>query len=151
MPTTTTQGRLARQVALVTGATSGIGEAIARRFAAEGACVAVVGRNADRGAAVVREIDQAGGTAQFFAADVTSDDAVRLLVQAVLQRFGSLDIVVNNAGLSMPGTVVDTTPAQWEQVFSINVASAYLVSHHAMPHLLNAAADRSSTSRRKPA
>ena len=130
------QTRLNDQVALVTGATSGIGEAIARRFAAEGARVAVVGRNFERGAAVVRAINQAGGSAQFFAADVTSDDAVRGLVRAVLQRFGMLDIVVNNAGLSVPGTVVDTTPAQWDQVFAINVASAYLVSHHAMPHLL---------------
>ena len=130
------QGRLAAQVALVTGATSGIGEAIARRFAAEGARVAVVGRNADRGAALVREIDQVGGTARFFAADVTSDDAVRALLQAVQQCFGWLDIVVNNPGQSMPGTVVDTTLAQWEQVFSINVASAYLMCHHAMPRLL---------------
>jgi NAD(P)-dependent dehydrogenase (short-subunit alcohol dehydrogenase family) len=132
----TTPGRLAGQGALVTGATSGIGEAIARRFAAQGAVVSIVGRNAERGAAVVRAIDQGGGPAQFFAADVTSDDAVRGLLEAVLQRFGMLDIVVNNAGLSVPGTVVDTTPAQWDEVFRINVASAYLVSHHAMPHLL---------------
>src|ERR1700741_4494596 len=105
MPTTTTQGRLAKQVALVTGATSGIGEAIARRFAAEGARVAVGGGNADRGAALARAIDQVGGPARFFAADVTSDDAVRALLQAVQQCFGWLDIVVNNAGQSMPGTV----------------------------------------------
>ena len=128
--------RLRDQVALVTGATSGIGEAIARRFAAEGARVAVVGRHRERGDAVVRSITAAGGTAQFFAADVTSDDAVRGLVQAVRERFGTLDIVVNNAGVSVPGTVVDITPAQWDEVFRINVASAYLVSRHAMPHLL---------------
>lgn len=134
--TATTQERLQDQVAIVTGATSGIGEAIARRFAAEGAQVAVVGRNRERGNMVVRSITLAGGTAQFFAANVTSDDAVRDLVQAVLERFGTLSIVVNNAGISLPGTVVDITPAQWEQVFSINVTSAYLVSHHAMAHLL---------------
>ncbi len=134
--TATIQPRLQHQVAIVTGATSGIGEAIARRFAAEGARVAVVGRNRERGDTVVRSITKAGGTAQFFAADVTSDDAVRDLLQAVIERFGTLSIVVNNAGLSVPGNVVDITPAQWDEVFSINVRSAYLVSHHAMPHLL---------------
>lgn len=134
--TATTQQRLKNQVAIVTGATSGIGEAIARRFAAEGARVAVVGRNRERGNTVVRSITQAGGTAQFFAANVTSDDAVRDLVQAVLKRFGTLSIVVNNAGISLPGTVVQIKPAQWEEVFSINVTSAYLVCHHAMAHLL---------------
>lgn len=128
--------RLQDQVAIVTGATSGIGEAIARRFAAEGARVAVVGRNRERGDTVVRTITNAGGTAQFFAADVTSDDAVQDLLQAVVLRLGTLSIVVNNAGLSLPGTVVGTAPAQWDEVFSINVRSAYLVSHHAMPHLL---------------
>lgn len=127
---------LAGEVAIVTGATSGIGAAIARRFAAEGASVAVVGRNAERGGAVVDAIAKDGGTAAFFAADVTSPDPVRQLVQAVLERFGGFSVVVNNAGLSMPGTVVDTSPAQWEEVMRINVGSAYLVSHHAMPHLL---------------
>lgn len=134
--TTTTQLRLQDEVAIVTGATSGIGEAIARRFAAEGARVAVVGRNQERGDAVINAITKAGGTAQFFATDVTSDDAVRQLVQAVVDRFGKVSIVVNNAGLSVPGSVVDITPAQWDEVFRINVTSAYLVSHHAMPHLL---------------
>ncbi|MBI3900419.1 MAG: SDR family oxidoreductase [Gammaproteobacteria bacterium] len=134
--TATTQPRLQNQVALVTGATSGIGEAIARRFAAEGACVAVVGRNRERGDAVVRSITKAGGMAQFFAADVTSDHAVQSLVYEVRERFDTLSIVVNNAGLSVPGSVVDITPAQWDEVFRINVSSAYLVSHHAMLHLL---------------
>ncbi|NRF67209.1 glucose 1-dehydrogenase [Aquincola sp. S2] len=131
-----TEGRLMDQVALVTGATSGIGEAIARRFGAEGARVAVVGRDHERGEAVARSIAEVGGTAQFFAADVTSDDAVGSLVRAVLDRFGGLDIVVNNAGLSVPGNVVDTAPAQWDALFRINVRSAYLVSHHTLPHLL---------------
>ena len=136
MTTMAQQQRLQDQVAMVTGATSGIGEAIARRFAAEGAQVAVVGRNRERGDAVVSSITQSGGKAHFFAADLTSDDAVRDLMQSVLDRFGTLSIVVNNAGMSWPGTVVDTTPAQWEEVFRVNVTSAYLVSHHAMPHLL---------------
>jgi NAD(P)-dependent dehydrogenase (short-subunit alcohol dehydrogenase family) len=132
----TTQGRLQDEVAIVTGATSGIGEAIARRFGAEGAMVAVVGRNQQRGDSVVGSIIEAGGNAQFFAADVTDDGAVAQLVGAVISKFGTLSIVVNNAGQSIPGSVVDITPQQWDDVFRINVTSAYLVSHHAMPHLL---------------
>lgn len=128
--------RLKDEVAIVTGATSGIGEAIAKRFAAEGASVAVVGRNRQRGAAVVESIAACGGSAAFFAADVTIEGEVRDLVSSVIRRFGRLSIVVNNAGLAVPGTVVDTTPAQWEDVFRINVTSVYLVSHYALPHLL---------------
>jgi NAD(P)-dependent dehydrogenase (short-subunit alcohol dehydrogenase family) len=130
------QRKLENRVAIVTGATSGIGEAIARRFAAEGARVAVVGRNFQRGQAVVDSITNEGGTAEFFPADVTLDSAVRYLIQSILKRFETIDIVVNNAGLSLPGTVISITPAQWDEVFSINVTSAYLVSHHAMPYLL---------------
>lgn len=132
-------GRLRGQVALVTGATSGIGAAIAQRFAAEGAQVAVIGRDAGRGEAAARAIDAAagsGGRAAFFAADVTDDAAVACLVQAVHERFGAIDIVVNNAGLSMPGTIVQTTPAQWADVLRLNLTSAFLVSHHVLPLLI---------------
>jgi len=128
--------RLRDEVAIVTGATSGLGEAIAKRFAAQGASVVVVGRNQQRGENVVRAIADAGGVAVFHAADVTDEDAVRGLVEATVSRFGKLTSVVNNAGLSVPGSVLDISHEQWETVFRINVTSAYLVSHHAMPHLL---------------
>ena len=127
---------LAGETALVTGATSGLGEAIAKRFAAEGARVAVVGRDAARGEAVVAAIRARGGDAAFFAADVTSDAQVQQLVAGALGRFGDLSLVVNNAGLSRAGTVVSTTPQEWEALWRINAGSAYLVSHHTMPHLL---------------
>lgn len=124
------------ETAIVTGATSGIGEAIARRFAAEGAQVAVAGRDRQRGERVVRDIRAAGGRAQFFAADVTRDPAVEAMVADVLRAFGDFGIVVNNAGLSRAGTVVETPAAEWEMLWQVNVGSAFLVSHHAMPHLL---------------
>ncbi len=130
-----THTTLLGEVAIVTGASSGIGEAIARRFVAEGAKVAVVGRDETRGAAAVASM--AGtGEAAFFRADVTVPEAVQGLVHEVVQRFGDLSIVVNNAGLSVPGTVVDTTPDRWEKVLRLNVTSTYLLSHYAMPHLL---------------
>lgn len=129
-------GVLKGEAALVTGATSGIGEAIALRFAAEGARVAVVGRDEERGQRVVRQITARGGEAGFFPADVTDDAAVARLVSDVVQAFGDVSIVVNNAGVSKAGTVADTTPADWELLWQVNVTSAFLVSHHAMPHLL---------------
>jgi NAD(P)-dependent dehydrogenase (short-subunit alcohol dehydrogenase family) len=129
-------GRLHGEVAIVTGATSGIGEAIARRFAEEGASVAVVGRDAVRGEAVVQAIRRAGGVGAFFSADVTDDPAVERLIADVIERFGGFGIVVDNVGLSVPGTLVETSPAQWEEVMRLNLASAFLVNRHALPHLL---------------
>jgi NAD(P)-dependent dehydrogenase (short-subunit alcohol dehydrogenase family) len=128
--------RLADQVAIVTGATSGLGEAIALAFAREGARVAVIGRNAERGNRVVSEIRQEGGEAQFFPADVTSEPDVKKMVDDVVDRFGDLHIVVNNAGQVLPGTVADISLEDWETVFRINVTSTYLVSHYTLPVLL---------------
>ncbi|GAX88567.1 SDR family NAD(P)-dependent oxidoreductase [Effusibacillus lacus] len=128
--------RLHGEVAVITGATSGIGEAIARRFSEEGAKVAVVGRNKERGEAVVSAIKSRGGTASFFSVDVTSDKDVKNMVDSVIRHFGTLTIIVNNAGLVVPGTVIDMTPDQWENVFRTNVTSTYLVSHYSMPYLV---------------
>lgn len=128
--------RLKDEVAIVTGATSGIGAEIARRFALEGSRVAVVGRHAQRGADVCREIEAASGHAAFFAADVTCESDVTALVDAVRQRFGQVSVVVNNAGLSIPGTVVETSPKQWHDLFEINVTSAYLLSRCVLPQML---------------
>lgn len=124
------------ETAIVTGATSGIGEAIAIRFAREGARVAVVGRDPRRGERVVAAIVAAGDQAEFFAAELTDDEAVATLVQRVGDSFGEFGIVVNNAGVSMPGTVVHTTPQQWDAIWRTNVTSTYLLSHYAMPQLL---------------
>jgi NAD(P)-dependent dehydrogenase (short-subunit alcohol dehydrogenase family) len=128
--------RLRGLVAIVTGATSGLGEAIARRFAREGALVAVIGRDEERGERVVSGIAADGGTAAFIRTDVTKENEVREMVENVLDRFGKIDIVVNNAGLVIPGDAVSLTLDEWETVFAVNVTSCYLVSRHTLPHLL---------------
>ncbi|MGI6037174.1 MAG: SDR family NAD(P)-dependent oxidoreductase [Limnochordia bacterium] len=128
--------RLAEQVAIVTGATSGIGKGIACLFAQEGAKVAVVGRNQARGEEVVGEIKTNGGQAIFIAADVTQEEDVANLIAGVIKQWGQIDIVVNNAGAGTNGTVVDTDLATWRHVCDANLTSAYLVSHYALPHML---------------
>ncbi|WHY71967.1 SDR family NAD(P)-dependent oxidoreductase [Fictibacillus enclensis] len=128
--------RLKDQVALITGSTSGLGEAIAKRFAHEGAKVIIVGRNQERGEAVAATIRGQGGDPMFVSADVTSEQNVKTMVDKVINRFGTIDIVVNNAGLVLPGSVIEMTLEQWNKVFQMNVTSTYLVSHHAIPLLL---------------
>lgn len=128
--------RLKDQVAIITGATSGLGEAIAYRFAKEGTKVAVIGRDQERGEKVVTAIHSSGGVGVFFRADLTVDTDVQHMVQSVVNCFGTIHIVVNNAGLVIPGNIVDITPSEWQKSLQTNVTSAYLVSHYAVPYLL---------------
>ena len=108
-------------VALVTGATSGIGREVARKLAADGFSVLVHGRNADRGAAVVREITEAGGHARFAAADLADTGAITRLAE----QAGDADVLVNNAGFSWFGPTADLDPVTFDEMFAANVRSAY--------------------------
>jgi NAD(P)-dependent dehydrogenase (short-subunit alcohol dehydrogenase family) len=133
-----TAGRLDGMTAIVTGATGGIGSEIARRFAAEGARVVVTGRNPERGNAVARQITEAGGTALFVPADVGDDDDVRDLVAATLSSYGSLHLLVNNAGpvttYSM-GDFFGPDSRAFELMMRVGVFSAYYCCRHAIPHM----------------
>jgi NAD(P)-dependent dehydrogenase (short-subunit alcohol dehydrogenase family) len=108
-------------VALVTGATSGIGREVARKLAADGFSVLVHGRDAGRGAAVVREITEAGGRARFVAADLTDAGVISRLADEA----GDVDVLVNNAGFSWFGPTPDLDPAVFDEMFAANVKSAY--------------------------
>jgi NAD(P)-dependent dehydrogenase (short-subunit alcohol dehydrogenase family) len=125
------------KVALITGGTSGIGEATAVRMAAEGARVAIVGRDAGRGQALAEKIGNDGGEAAFFEADVTQEDAVKGMVEAVMARFGQIDVLVNNAGIINHGSVITASVDEWDLLMSTNVRSVFLVSRYALPHMID--------------
>ncbi|MDO8187373.1 SDR family oxidoreductase [Conexibacter sp. JD483] len=129
-------GRLAGRRALVTGATSGIGRAIALAYAAEGATVAVAGRDAGRGAAAVEQIERAGGSATFVAADLTTVAAVRQLARDALAALGgSLDVLVNNAGVYPPTATETVDEPTFEQVIATNVRAPFFLVQALLPAL----------------
>ncbi|MEU2559051.1 SDR family oxidoreductase [Streptomyces longispororuber] len=132
---------LAGRVAVVTGASSGIGEATARLLAARGARVALLARRADRLAGHVAGIEAAGGTALAVPADVTDPAAVTAAAERVRAEFGRVDLLVNNAGLALPdhlGRGGDT----WRRMIDVNVGGAFAVIEAFVPDLVAAAAER---------
>jgi NAD(P)-dependent dehydrogenase (short-subunit alcohol dehydrogenase family) len=124
-------GKLAGRAAIVTGASKGLGKAIAAALAAEGARVAVVARDAAQLEALAAEI---GGAA--FPADITDEDQVRALERGVVDAFGRIDILVNNAGVNLRKPIQDFTLAEWRGVMDTNVTAAFLMSRSAIPHML---------------
>lgn len=126
--------RLKGKSIIVTGAGSGIGEGIARRLAAEGAQVIVNDINVAMGEKVVAAIAKAGGTASFFKADVTQSAEVKALVAAAVERYGKLDVMVNNAGWThLNQSALDVSEADFDKCYAINVKSIYLATIHATP------------------
>ncbi len=132
---------LSGTVALVTGASSGIGEATAKRLAADGATVAVAARRLDRLEKLVGEIDDAGGKALAIEADVTDRAAAEALVERTVEELGRLDTVVNNAGVMLLGPALEAPIEEWERMVDLNVKGLLYVAKAALPHLLKAADD----------
>lgn len=133
--------KLAGSVAIVTGASSGIGSASAIELAREGAIVALVARRKDRLNDLVSQIESAGGSAFAVQADITDRGQAEGVVQQVVEKFGRLDILVNNAGLMLLGPVLGTDVLEWERMLAINVQGLLYTTNAALPHLLSAAAD----------
>lgn len=133
--TTMDTGRLAGKVALVTGAASGFGEGIARRFAREGCAILLNDVTREAGERVAADIREAGGKASFAYGDVSKSADVKALLDAALQAFGSLQIVVNNAGTTHRNQpLLDVNEAEFDRVYAVNVKSIYLTALHFVPY-----------------
>jgi NADP-dependent 3-hydroxy acid dehydrogenase YdfG len=132
--------RLKGTVALVTGASSGIGEATARALSTEGAAVALVARRAERLEALAALLARDGEGVLPIRADVTVEAEAREAVRRTVAELGRLDVVVNNAGVMLLGPVVDAPTEEWERMIDLNLRGLLYVTHAALPHLLSAAA-----------
>src|ERR1700681_3326307 len=125
----------AGKAVLVTGSTTGIGEACARVFAESGANVMVSGRNEHKGRAVVEAIRAAGGTAHFSAADLRAVGACDRVVGDTIERLGGLDILINNAGILYTANALDTSDEQWLDTMAVNVNALFYLSRAAVKHM----------------
>lgn len=121
-------GKLNGKIALITGGTSGIGEASAKLFAEEGATVIVVGRNVEKGNRVVDEIREKNGEAMFFSCDVTEEQAVKELKKQVLEVYGHVDILFNNVGILITSALEDIQLSDWNKTFDVNVKATMLMT-----------------------
>lgn len=129
-----TPGRLQDLVAIITGGGSGFGESMAHLFAREGARIVVADLNADAGARVAKTLTDAGHVAISHRVDVSKSADMHDLVQAALQRFGQIDIMVNNAGMSHPnGPMLNVTEEFFDRLYAVNVKSIYLSAVHCVP------------------
>jgi NADP-dependent 3-hydroxy acid dehydrogenase YdfG len=137
----TSSAALTGTVSLVTGASSGIGEATATALAAQGSAVALVARRKDRLESLAGEIRAAGGTALVLEADVTDREQAEAAVQQAVDELGRLDILINNAGVMLLGPIVDAPVEEWDRMVQLNVLGLLYCANAALPHLLSAADD----------
>jgi len=124
------------KIAIVTGGSQGIGEALALGFSREGATVAIVNRShQDRAAKVLKTIEAAGGKAAAFRADCSRVSEIEQVVGEIVQRFGGVDILVNNAGVFRPVPIEETTEAVWDEQLDLNLKGGFFFIRSVLPHL----------------
>ena len=127
--------RLSGKVALITGGGTGMGRAIALAFSREGAAVAVAARRVDKLKEVVREIEKQGGQALAVTCDVSQSNDAKRAVKATVERFGRLDVLVNNAGTFHVSTVESIPEEEWDRVILVNLKGPFLMSRAALPEI----------------
>ena len=126
----------ADRVVIITGATSGIGRAVALRFAKASARVVAIGRNRSALEDVANEIKSAGGECLTLAADLTNESDDRLVIDAAVNEFGQLDVLVNAAGHISTGSIEDTTLSAWDAMMNVNLRAVFHLMQTATPHLI---------------
>ncbi len=127
---------LSGRVALVTGASQGIGRTCALKLAAQGATVAAAARNQEKLDELVKEITAAGGQAAAFALDVADEEQIKSVIKAAIAQFGKIDILVNNAGITKDTLIMRMKRADWDAVINTNLTSAYLCSQQVISSML---------------
>lgn len=128
-------GKLNGKVAIITGASAGIGEATAIALAAEGAKVALVARRGDRLAALAQRIAASGGEALAIVADITDDTQIQTLVDQTKTTWGQIDILVNNAGIALLGEIAKSDPTDWRRMLDLNLLALMNLTHAVLPIL----------------
>jgi 3-oxoacyl-[acyl-carrier protein] reductase len=134
--------RLNGKIALVTGASQGIGEAIARRFASEGAVALCAARSADKLSTLVGSIEAAGGKARAIALDVSDPASIAAAIKGIADGEGRLDVLVNNAGITEDNLILRMTKESWDRVIATNLTGAFLLSQAAIRMMIRQRAGR---------
>ena len=127
--------RLDEKISVITGATSGIGRGIAECFAGLGSHVLVHGRDKTDGLETVRRVRAAGREAEYFDGDLTSEEVCRSLIRLAVERFGGLDVLVNNAGDTGRGDLEHIPVARWDTIHAVNVRAPFILLQEAIPHM----------------
>ena len=129
-------GKLSGKVAIITGASSGIGEASAKVLAAEGAALVVTARREDRLKKLAGEINALGTRAVYVTGDASEEETVKKTIQAAIDNFGRIDILLNNAGMGIYKDLVDTSLQDYDQMMNINMRSGFLFTRYTVPHMI---------------